>query len=309
MLEESRRLAQRAGSDAELAWVTYADALAAMTRGDLAMAKDLYDAACARFQASGDINGLVQALADSVIVAAASGDPVIIDAQVKDFLAVAESRGERWARSYVLWALGLARWRAGENRSAVDLLAESMSLRRPFDDNVGMGLCFEVLAWTTAQEGPAPKATELLGAAGHALAAFGSSVGAFGFMLDDHVRCEETLRTTLGDAEFETALARGATMEIEQIIAFCTGEPTPRRHPHDDRPAAETSPLTPREAEIAELIAQGKTNREIAATLVIAPRTAEGHVEHILAKLGFTARTQVAAWVAERKPRGSTTPK
>jgi non-specific serine/threonine protein kinase len=43
------------------------------------------------------------------------------------------------------------------------------------------------------------------------------------------------------------------------------------------------------------------TNREIADQLVIAQRTAEGHVEHILSKLGFTSRAQIAAWVAERK--------
>jgi DNA-binding NarL/FixJ family response regulator len=41
------------------------------------------------------------------------------------------------------------------------------------------------------------------------------------------------------------------------------------------------------------------SNKEIAATLVIAQRTAEGHVEHILSKLGFTSRTQIAAWIAE----------
>jgi len=56
--------------------------------------------------------------------------------------------------------------------------------------------------------------------------------------------------------------------------------------------------LTPREREIADLVAQGKSNKDIANTLVIAQRTAETHVEHILAKLGFTSRTQIAAWVA-----------
>ncbi len=42
------------------------------------------------------------------------------------------------------------------------------------------------------------------------------------------------------------------------------------------------------------------TNREIAETLVISQRTAEGHVERVLAKLGFGSRAQIAAWVAER---------
>lgn len=60
--------------------------------------------------------------------------------------------------------------------------------------------------------------------------------------------------------------------------------------------------LTKRERQIADLIAEGLTNQAIASRLVISPRTAQGHVEHILAKLGFTSRTQVAAWVVEQTP-------
>jgi DNA-binding NarL/FixJ family response regulator len=58
--------------------------------------------------------------------------------------------------------------------------------------------------------------------------------------------------------------------------------------------------LTRREREIAELIAEGLSNREIAERLVIAKRTADSHVEHILAKLGFNSRTQIATWTVSR---------
>jgi len=57
-------------------------------------------------------------------------------------------------------------------------------------------------------------------------------------------------------------------------------------------------PLTAREFEVARLIADGATNREIAARLVIAPKTASAHVEHILAKLGVSRRAEVATWVS-----------
>ena len=60
--------------------------------------------------------------------------------------------------------------------------------------------------------------------------------------------------------------------------------------------------LTRREHEIAGLIGEGLSNREIAARLVISQRTAETHVEHILSKLGFTSRAQVARWVADHPP-------
>jgi non-specific serine/threonine protein kinase len=54
--------------------------------------------------------------------------------------------------------------------------------------------------------------------------------------------------------------------------------------------------LTRRERQVADLVAQGLSNKDIAAKLVIAQRTAESHVENILTKLGFTSRTQIAAW-------------
>ena len=58
-------------------------------------------------------------------------------------------------------------------------------------------------------------------------------------------------------------------------------------------------PLTRRERQVAALILRGHTNREIAEALFIAERTVDTHVEHILAKLGFKSRTQVAAWAAD----------
>lgn len=65
-------------------------------------------------------------------------------------------------------------------------------------------------------------------------------------------------------------------------------------------------PLTKREQEIAELVSQGLTSRQIAAATHISERTAENHVQHILGKLGFANRAQIAAWVAAGRQRMST---
>jgi DNA-binding NarL/FixJ family response regulator len=59
-------------------------------------------------------------------------------------------------------------------------------------------------------------------------------------------------------------------------------------------------PLTPREREVAELVAQGLTNREIAARLYLSARTAQSHVQHILTKLGLPNRGQIAVWITSR---------
>lgn len=58
--------------------------------------------------------------------------------------------------------------------------------------------------------------------------------------------------------------------------------------------------LSRRELEVAAMVAKGMSNREIAARLYIAERTAEGHVEHIRNKLGFHSRVQIASWAVEQ---------
>jgi DNA-binding CsgD family transcriptional regulator/ribonuclease BN (tRNA processing enzyme) len=63
--------------------------------------------------------------------------------------------------------------------------------------------------------------------------------------------------------------------------------------------------LTRREREIAELVGRGLTNRQIADVLHVAERTAENHVQHILTKLGFHNRSQIAAWAARTTPHGA----
>jgi DNA-binding CsgD family transcriptional regulator len=55
--------------------------------------------------------------------------------------------------------------------------------------------------------------------------------------------------------------------------------------------------LTPREREVAALVAQGRTNREIAARLYLSERTAQNHVQHILTKLDLSNRSQIAVWI------------
>jgi DNA-binding CsgD family transcriptional regulator len=75
---------------------------------------------------------------------------------------------------------------------------------------------------------------------------------------------------------------------------------TPMPPPASRLPATGSSPLTAREREVAALVARGFTNRQIAEALVITEGTAGSHLEHILAKLGFRSRAQIAAWAVAR---------
>jgi DNA-binding NarL/FixJ family response regulator len=65
--------------------------------------------------------------------------------------------------------------------------------------------------------------------------------------------------------------------------------------------AEDVGALTPRQKEVAILVGQGLTNRQIAERLVVSERAAAAHVENILNKLGVGSRTQIAVWASERK--------
>jgi len=82
-------------------------------------------------------------------------------------------------------------------------------------------------------------------------------------------------------------------MSLDQAIDYALGGSEPER-------AADASPLSIREQEVAKLVATGMTNREIAKRLFISDRTAEAHVEHIRNKLSVRSRTEIATWAVER---------
>jgi DNA-binding CsgD family transcriptional regulator len=69
--------------------------------------------------------------------------------------------------------------------------------------------------------------------------------------------------------------------------------------PADGSPSrAGDSPLSPRELQVARLVGQGLTNKQIGQKLYVSERTAENHVQHILTKLGLRNRSQIAAWAS-----------
>lgn len=114
-------------------------------------------------------------------------------------------------------------------------------------------------------------------------------------------RVLEPTRQALDDTT--AAWDEGRAMTMEQAIAYAveSTEPVPAAAPPSRAGAARgLPPLTPRELEVAVLLARGLTNRRIAAELVISESTAEVHVKRILSKLGFNSRSQVAVWAVQQ---------
>jgi predicted ATPase/DNA-binding NarL/FixJ family response regulator len=212
-------------------------------------------------------------------------------------LAALTEAGSEYIRAaysaYSLWALGAAAWRRGNLDRATEL--EQQSLRLRSSDRMGSIFCVEALAWIAASQHQHERAAILLGAATGLLQSMGTTLEGNQHVAGCHQECERETRKALGEAAFQAAYHRGLELPAGDVLAYALQEPS-RKPP---APAvAEGAPLTSRELQVARLIAGGRSNKEIAAELVISQRTAENHVEHILTKLGFTSRVQVAAWVA-----------
>jgi DNA-binding NarL/FixJ family response regulator len=98
-----------------------------------------------------------------------------------------------------------------------------------------------------------------------------------------------------------------ATLQDPMLHAHFLQQATtlfPRQEPHSPHRVAKKTfgGLTEREREVAALIAQGKSNREIADLLAVSSRTIEAHVRNVLVKLGLTSRAQIAVWASEKGP-------
>jgi non-specific serine/threonine protein kinase len=140
-----------------------------------------------------------------------------------------------------------------------------------------------------------------------------------------HDRDLAILRERLGETAFTQAWADGRAMSLEQaavyalavteppapVLSGTTGatdrpplpgtavEPNQPRVPATLTAAVER--LSPRERDVAALVARGRTNRQIGAELVLSERTIDTHVRNILSKLGLTSRAQIAAWTVEQR--------
>jgi non-specific serine/threonine protein kinase len=209
-----------------------------------------------------------------------------------------EPVGEVHVRSYALAALGMLALLRGDHEAAAALARRALVMKTDLGDRSAAAFVLEVLAWVAAAQRRRERAATLLGAADALWRHLGVDPDAVPYLSVTRRRSEEHARIDRGDAAFGAAFRRGAELSDEQVLALAL-----ERTPVTEAPQ-EQVPLTRRELEVADLVGCGLSNRDIADRLRISQRTVESHVESVLRKLGFGSRTQVVAWVVERKSRG-----
>ncbi len=218
---------------------------------------------------------------------------------LQQVLDVTEPRGELMFRAWALRTIGLTVWSTDPQR-AIAATEQALRIYRSFDDGYGSTLCLECLAWIAAADKNYTRSAVLLGYAQAMRQTGGVSSIAIAGWRAQHDECAERTRRALGDKSYDANYRKGASGSFPQAVAYALGESPESAEPPRPPAAADKTTLTRRELQVAGLVAEGLTNSAVAAKLVISQRTAEGHVEHILAKLGFTSRAQIAAWVVDR---------
>jgi non-specific serine/threonine protein kinase len=294
LLAECRDLAREVGDTTSAAFAVHFSGLAAYLSGDVTRGVSLLEQARAEHQANDDQEGVWMVLFHLVSAYSTRGDPRSAEACAAECLAMCEARSAYLSRSNALWMLGLARWFEGDQKQAAMLIRRGLEVMHRLNDTWGIAECLEVLAWIAAADGRDDYAARLFGAAAMVWRSMGTDQPEFHPFADSHNLCETQLRKALGDQAYAAALRRGAELTVEQAVDQALDRDRPAKPP--SKPQAGEAPLTAREREVAVLIARGLSNKDIAGNLVISQRTAEGHVEHILAKLGFSSRVQIATW-------------
>jgi DNA-binding NarL/FixJ family response regulator len=171
---------------------------------------------------------------------------------------------------------------------------------RVIDDPIGVAECLDALAWIAASQQKPVRAATLLGAADAAWAAIPAMMQPA--LRGHHDAAVRGVREALPESASTAALARGSAMNQAEAIAYALEEPTGPVPGSGARLGEDQPRFTRREQEVAALVARGLSNSQIAAELVISARTVETHVQHIMDKLGFSTRAQIAAWSAAQQP-------
>ena len=306
-LAECAAIADQLADAALSAHVAHWSGLGALFTGDHPRAVTLFERALAGHRAVGDTAAELTASFQFAIVLAYEGALTRAQFICREAIELADRHGERWSRAYQHWASGIVRWREGAHAAAEQLARSALSVQHEFRDGICVALSVELMAWAAAASGAAARAAELLGAAQAVWAEIGTSMHAFGAALEaDSVRSAHAAQQVLGPRRFAELVSSTRACDMKSAIALALDTGKDRAIVVEAGTGA--PPLTRRELDVARLIAHGMSNRAIAERLVLSRRTVDGHVEHILAKLAFSSRAQVAAWVTEHLPTHSRQP-
>jgi predicted ATPase/DNA-binding CsgD family transcriptional regulator/Tfp pilus assembly protein PilF len=313
-IEEAVAAAEAAGNDWEAGLTQATKAAIAVRQGKLNSAQRAYETAL-EVLADNIRWGVAQVEYGMGTLARNRGDADTAVRYYTDAIGIFRELDARPEIARCQAGIGWIAVASGDFDQAQESLAEALRLNQAGGQRLGIARGLEAFAALAAARQQPERAARLAGAACQLRESLGHGTG-IGRRIEEVL---EFARGRLGASAAAALFAEGREVTAEDAVGFALGpdqdqpvpgpaaptEPAwtdPARLPGGaHRGATPSNPLTPREHEIVTLIARGLSNREIADELVISPATAARHVANILAKLGFSSRTQVASWAARHE--------
>ena len=292
-LAECRTLAEHLADSLALAYSIHLEGVVAYFDGDTDDAIERLKDAHSRYQVRGDALGVSMALCHLTMACATAGDQEAATAYGRQALTMADDNPALLSRSCALWALSYGQWVHGQTHTD-HFLTQALRIMQTAGDKWGLAEILEVQAWRATAEEDDEHAARLFGAAQNVWESIDTTIPGVHPLAIPHDQCVTELRNRLGLDGYEHAFHDG---HINGVIIEAETLTPPKRATE----SGNQQRFTPRENEVAQLIAAGKTNREIAQSLRISQRTVDRHIENMFSKLGVTKRTKIAAWVSENK--------
>jgi predicted ATPase/DNA-binding CsgD family transcriptional regulator len=289
-LEAARKLSVQLGEPALEGWALFFQGLTETLFGAIEPAREHLERARSLLHESGARAGEGTSIAALGLTFLATGEAPRAKELVEDALSMQVAADYSWGQGQAHIYLGIIADATGADPAgAASHYRQAVDCLRPYR---GPLLPMAVIGQAGVLGRRDPEVALKVAAAAHALRA--QSGGDFPPLFRQRAeQVRVTAEAALG-TEAPRIWAEGERLGADEAIALAFGTAKPR--------AAAPAGLSPREFEVAGLVAKGLSNKAIAARLQLSVRTVEDHVRHALAKTGLDNRTQLATWASERVP-------
>ena len=295
LLEESLTLYRQLGDKTGVAWVLNRLGLSSIGNDDFERAGQLLSESLSIYRMLDDPWYIADTLGLLNFLAWLENDLEVAKKYSKESLDWYQKAGYQRGLVGVLNDLGDIALKESNPTHAITFYKQHLEKLMQFGDRWLIADNVEWLAVALNEAGRHEGASRLIGAAD----AIREMIGIPVRRVEDHERNIAAIKNYMDDEKFSQLWKKGRKMSLEQILEYINEEP--KSEPFVLGEKEHINSLTPRERETAILIAEGKSNREIAEAMTVTVKTVEAYVTRIRRKLGLASRVQIATWVMDNE--------
>ena len=265
--------------------------------GDFAAASRHLDEAEAMTAALNDYPATIELVLARVIHAIFKGDMDRASAMSSEGVRLSREAGDLFQLETMLRLLGMVAMMAGDLDASKLRSVEALRIAQQIDHRIAQYYSLATLGWHAASSGQPRLGAQLLGAA--ETVATGAGAIIYGPSVPLLAAAKESAVAALGASKFEAEFKTGKRLSREAALRLALGQSDQAEVATE---SIEAGPLAKREIEVARLVAEGLSNKQIGARLFISDPTVATHIRNIMNKLGVNSRAQIAGWITSLDP-------